>query len=557
MRDSMRDVVVVVPIYKPQLADLDAYSLNYSLDKLRGRDILFICPNGLDVGFYQDKYPGANYLRFDGNYFSSVQGYSNLLLSIDFYEKLEAYKFVLILQTDAILLEDGLDYWVEKSFDYIGAPWPGGMSQWVNFDKFSGGSGIQVRAHVGNGGLSLRSVKKCIALIKEFPDAVEVYRANAFNEDCYFAVMGSLSLDFKIPNQISASLFSLELSPRHYFGITKINPMGSHGWWKYDALFWLERLTPLPPKDALLKFLMGEKRDAEVLAVNDFYDKKLTDFIDEKVLRMDVKSVETYLDTHLEFRNLPIQVDISDEDHERLFLRIKNQWTDYGENEPYASVLSDEKFLMAKVHANMAEFNASGGDPVAWLALLAARNGISIPGGTCFELGCGVGRITKHLAGTFEKVLAADISPGNLAVCEKYLQEVGVENVQPMLLTHPHDVDALPGFDAFVSIIVLQHNPPPIQYYLLDKILGKISNGGVCLFQTATYNPGYSYSVDYQLGLGEDDFRRWSLHCLPMRFITKLLRKHGFDVCEVIQDKMAGGLSSKFHSHTFFAVKNT
>jgi 2-polyprenyl-3-methyl-5-hydroxy-6-metoxy-1,4-benzoquinol methylase len=554
MRD-MHDVVVVVPIYKPQLSALEAYSLSYSLKKLNGRDICFIGPDGLNVDYYIREYSDAKFLGCDRKYFASVQGYSDFLLNRAFYDLFNAYDFLLVLQTDAIVLNGDLSCWIDGGFDYVGAPWPGGMSQLVNFDKFTGEGAIQIKSHVGNGGLSLRRVSRCISLLEEFPAAVQIYKEHAFNEDCYFAIMGALSQNFKIPDQATAALFSLEMSPRHYWGLTKRNPSGGHAWWKYDVLFWLERLNPLPPKAVVLDFLKNEGRYADLASVSQFYEAQSNKVIENKVLHMDTKSVEIFLDSHLEYRGLPIQVTASKEEHDRLFLRIKNQWADYGASEPYASVLSDEKFLMATVQENMLEFNASGGEAVAWMKLLAARNGVVIPAGSCFELGCGVGRITKHLAGNFEKVLAADISPGNLAVCSKYLEESGVGNVEIALLEGPHGIDGLPGFDVFFSVMVLQHNPPPIQYYLLDKIFGKLSAGGICFFQTATYNPGYSYSVGYQLGLGEDDFRRWSLHCLPMRCITQLLDKHGLGLCEVVQDKMAGGLAAKFHSHTFFAIK--
>jgi hypothetical protein len=77
----------------------------------------------------------------------------------------------------------------------------------------------------------------------------------------------------------------------------------------------------------------------------------------------------------------------------------------------------------------------------------------------------------------------------------------------------------------------------------------------VAFFQTATFNPGYAYQIGYHLGLDTEAFESWSLHCLPMKHILQLFRKHGMNVLEVIEDGQTGGLHNRFHSHTFFAVK--
>jgi hypothetical protein len=41
-----------------------------------------------------------------------------------------------------------------------------------------------------------------------------------------------------------------------------------------------------------------------------------------------------------------------------------------------------------------------------------------------------------------------------------------------------------------------------------------------------------------------------------MKHILQLFRKHGMDVLVVIEDGQTGGLHNRFHSHTFFAIKN-
>lgn len=265
--------------------------------------------------------------------------------------------------------------------------------------------------------------------------------------------------------------------------------------------------------------------------------------------------IQNFLATSFDHEGRPVQVEMTPQEHQALFERIQVQWTAFGESEPYASVLSDTQFLKGNIGESMHVLEASGQEVVRRLQVLAARNQIPLPSGTCLELGCGVGRITKPLAQHFARVIAADISPGNLATCQHRLVQAGVSHVETLLLRSPQQIATLEPVDAFVSVIVLQHNPPPVQHYLLDRILGLLRPGGVAFFQTATFNPGYGYRVDYHLGLGKEEFEGWSLHCLPMRHILRLLHRHGLDLMEVVEDGQTGGLHNRFHSHTFFAVK--
>ncbi len=271
---------------------------------------------------------------------------------------------------------------------------------------------------------------------------------------------------------------------------------------------------------------------------------------------MSANVIQSYLDTSFDHGGYPVQVTMTPEEHQALFARIQTQWTGYGDSEPFASVLSNTDFLKDNIQASMPQLEASGKEVVRRLQVLAARNGVALTRGTCLELGCGVGRITRPLSQLFDRVVAADISPGNLAVCQRYVADAGALNVETLMLKTPDQIASVSGLDAFVSVIVLQHNPPPVQYFLLDNILGKINPGGLAFFQTATFNPAYGYQIGQHLAMNTETFEGWSMHCLPMHHVLQLLRKHGLEVLEVVEDGQTGGLHNRFHSHTFFATKN-
>lgn len=236
------DVIVLVPIYLPVLADQDLFSLDYSLEKLRRRRVHFVAPEGIDASFYELRYPGTHVDRFDAAHFESVLGYSRLSLSKMFYERYSPYEFLQILQVDAAILNDDLDRWCVSRLDCVGAPWPSGLELKINLDRFVDDFQVTAHACVGNGGLSLRRVRACLSLLKEFPQAVQVFQGTGSSEYLFFALMGGLSWDLVLPNEMTASLFSQELSLE---GSLRMN--GGHAWCRYNREFWLPLLDRAPP----------------------------------------------------------------------------------------------------------------------------------------------------------------------------------------------------------------------------------------------------------------------------------------------------------------------
>jgi ubiquinone/menaquinone biosynthesis C-methylase UbiE len=74
-------------------------------------------------------------------------------------------------------------------------------------------------------------------------------------------------------------------------------------------------------------------------------------------------------------------------------------------------------------------------------------------GGTCVEIGCGAGRITRALASDFDRVVALDVSPDML----ERTRSVAPEHVEPTLVEEPAIPLADDGADGVFSVHVLQH----------------------------------------------------------------------------------------------------
>lgn len=239
MQEEAMQLAVVVPVYKETLNLLEQFSIDYLMGKISNRKIYFIGPRSLDRTYYEARYPRAGFRAFDDSYFSSIIGYNRLLLAVDFYESFNSFEYILIHQTDALIFHDNLDYWMARGFDYIGAPWPDGVEVKLGIGRYAVGGGVTLKAFVGNGGFSLRSIKGSMAVLEECADVKEYWLKSGSSEDLFFAFAGMLSDAFIIPNPLIASRFSLELTPRNYYEInSKEIPTGGHAWCKHDLEFW-------------------------------------------------------------------------------------------------------------------------------------------------------------------------------------------------------------------------------------------------------------------------------------------------------------------------------
>ena len=225
-------VAIVIPIYK-ELADSDEkYSFWQCTEILQKYPIILVVPNSLNTSYYEalTEKP-LTIKRFDDTFFKGVSSYSKLLTSRFFYQSFSAYDYILLYQLDAWVFQDDLLDWVERGYDYIGAPWleappiSSGKKPIINLSK-------KLVNKVGNGGLSLRKVDSHIRwsnwvslLFKFLPK----------NED----MLWTLFVPFKKPSAKEALLFAFERNPEQSFELTQHRlPFGCHAWQKYQPEFW-------------------------------------------------------------------------------------------------------------------------------------------------------------------------------------------------------------------------------------------------------------------------------------------------------------------------------
>ena len=185
-----------------------------------------------------------------------------MMISPMIYKKFSPHSHVLIHEPDAIVLNDELEFWCHKSYDFIGAPW---------FKEGSNNDNIAYK--VGNFGFSLINVKKANEITNSnkrwYPYiniARDIFRGicgkkeflkkgfnglgaqgklkNAhrlFDENCdvfWCNLIPKLKMNFKIAPIAEAAQFSWEAEPKKCQRIgSKNTPFGIHAWAGWDPEF--------------------------------------------------------------------------------------------------------------------------------------------------------------------------------------------------------------------------------------------------------------------------------------------------------------------------------
>jgi hypothetical protein len=259
---------IVIPIYKQTPSSSELSALKQVSSKLKDYIICFICAENFDINNYTNELENkiVYYVEyFKPSYFSSIDGYNKLMLSIFFYKRFIIYEYILIFQLDAWIFKNDLYKWLNLKLDYIGAPW-------LHLDNM----GNLIFDGTGNGGLSLRKVSSHIKVLKSFSwikkpgffvylikkektlSSIKksikelTYKNNTFhifntfeeNEDKFWGIVAKRNFWwFKVAEFSVARRFSVELYPSRLIESQKDLPFGCHAWEKYEPEFWQKYIS--------------------------------------------------------------------------------------------------------------------------------------------------------------------------------------------------------------------------------------------------------------------------------------------------------------------------
>jgi SAM-dependent methyltransferase len=239
---------------------------------------------------------------------------------------------------------------------------------------------------------------------------------------------------------------------------------------------------------------------------------------------------------------------------------LQSDWERLAERDAYYAVCSHPDKAGGGWDAD--EFYASGRYAIDDVILpFVAEHGASMARGRALEFGCGAGRLSFALARHFDHVTGVDISAPML----ERARDHGIPEPCTLLLQDSPDLPDVPpaAFDFVLSMLVIQHIPPPLGRRYLSALARRVAPGGVLLCQVpygfARVPPGSP------TGGARRAFRRLApaplvaqrraraqragearqraageavmeLHHLPRRDVERLLRAEGLEIVHVDGD---------------------
>lgn len=262
----IKQACITIPIYKNELDSLEKISLKQSLKIFKDESVYIISPEGLSIEnlITEFKLSESQFKYFDPSFFKNIDGYNKLLMSSVFYEAFEEYKYLLICQLDVFVFKNDLNYWSNKNYDYIGAPWLDSEPSFLrDFGRLINKNYRQVfnkkqrsfehLNKVGNGGFSLRKIYKHIEICKKqterIAENIKKRPGNNYHiEDVFWSIqVPQLYPEFRIPEYKEALNFAFDRKPKLAFKLNNnVYPFACHGFNKPKVFsFWKTKIEAL------------------------------------------------------------------------------------------------------------------------------------------------------------------------------------------------------------------------------------------------------------------------------------------------------------------------
>lgn len=260
-------LVIIVPIYNTELAPFERETLSYNKKNFKKYRVVIISPNYLKNHHRIKDYKNtldAEVEFFENKYFKSTRSYNKLMMSIEFYKRFYHFDYMLICQLDAVLLKPNLEHWCAKQIDYMGAPWMSKMNDEYEIDSS------------GNGGFSLRNIKKHLEVLNSKSMYMDDYKLNhtplriglknlvilkilnklssglkvnfpfincyklifSGNEDYFWAFSAKFFVnEFNLGNRSESLAFAFEKNVERCLELNEGKcPTGIHAWQKYNPI---------------------------------------------------------------------------------------------------------------------------------------------------------------------------------------------------------------------------------------------------------------------------------------------------------------------------------
>jgi SAM-dependent methyltransferase len=216
--------------------------------------------------------------------------------------------------------------------------------------------------------------------------------------------------------------------------------------------------------------------------------------------------------------------------------RLQSYWGRLGRDDPMWAVLTRPEQWEED------EFFSTGAAEIASVMEYVASLGVPARRERALDFGCGVGRLTRPLAGYFDQVVGVDIAESMIEAAERLNASISNcefrHNLKPDLAGFESA-----SFDFIYSNITLQHMAPALAKRYLREFVRVLADDGLLLFQLPggrpeRYESGTTGSIRRTL----NSLLRpaVAMYYVPREEVVDTLRSAGGRVLEVQTDSFAG-----------------
>lgn len=162
-------------------------------------------------------------------------------------------------------------------------------------------------------------------------------------------------------------------------------------------------------------------------------------------------------------------------------LDVQKKWEAFAHSDPLWAICSDPDRKHRRWDRD--EFFATGEHEIKQVMQCLAELHLSVPGnGRALDFGCGVGRLTRAMAGYFAECCGVDISPSMIEMAQRLNSDK--PNCSFVVNDQPELKQFAEGQFAFIyTSIVLQHIPVRYTKKYLMEFVRVLQPGGLLVFQ--------------------------------------------------------------------------